>query len=41
MNRFLKVLIIVVIVIVAFVGVHFFVSGGQLPLGWCTNCHTS
>ena len=45
MNRLLKALLVVIIIavigFVAFLGIHFYVSGGQLPLQLCSNCHGS
>jgi len=43
MGRLTKILTIVIVIavlaVVAFLGIHYFVSGGQLPLQLCTNCH--
>jgi len=45
MNKLLKILVVVLVIViigfVAFLGVHFYLSGGQLPLQSCSTCHTS
>jgi len=35
----LGVVVIIVISFAAFLGVHYFLSGGQLPLQSCITCH--
>jgi hypothetical protein len=39
MRKFLKILILVIVVaFIAFLGIHYLFSG-QFPLQLCTNCH--
>ena len=40
MKKFLKILVLVIVIgLIAFLGIHFVVSGGELPLQLCSNCH--
>ena len=43
MGRLTKIIgilvVIIVLGVVAFLGLHYFLSGGQLPLQSCANCH--
>ncbi len=36
----LVLVIAVVVVLIGLLGIHFYISGGQLPLQSCYNCHT-
>ena len=42
MKKFLKILVLLIVIgFIAFLGIHYFVSGGDLPLALCSNCHGS
>jgi len=42
MKKFIKILVLVIIIgFIAFLGIHYAISGGELPLQLCANCHGS